>query len=210
MHKHLKSWRSLVALGSVAAATVAILLLVPSAGSHAGAARRPGSAAHSVQHPTAAPHTADSTLPSNCAPNSPSAAACAAGQQQASHMASTAFPSSPPPGQSDLTQDQAISDAEQGTATASSLSAPPTAQLTTYGDAASMLGESATPAISPSLSVWIVSLSGAINTVGVPLPPGVSPQPATSFTVILDAANGNWIDKCYDCSVSGTASAKKK
>lgn len=83
---------------------------------------------------------------------------------------------SPPPGQSHLTESQALDSARGGTAT------PAAARLMDYRTAAALLGEGANPQLPPGATVWVVTV--------------YQPQ---QYSVILNGANGTVIDSCMGC-----------
>lgn len=82
----------------------------------------------------------------------------------------------PPPGQTHLTESQALDSARGGAAY------PAAARLMDYRSAAALLGEGADPKLAPATEVWVVTV--------------YQPQ---QFTVILNGANGTVIDSCIGC-----------
>jgi hypothetical protein len=113
----------------------------------------------------------------------------------------------PPSATSYMTRAEAIQTAEQWAPKSRGTDAH--AEFTTYADAAEFVGESPTPDVDPQTEVWLVTVfahpDGFIYRPG----PGTQAQPSaptpSSYTVIMDAANGSTIDTCAPCAQQLTA-----
>ncbi|MGH9169942.1 MAG: hypothetical protein ACRD0Z_03600 [Acidimicrobiales bacterium] len=194
----------MVLLVSLIAAVLSLVTFAPSNG-HAS---RPAFRSE-VQHKSKPLQSVASTLAPGCAPNAPSVAACSAGQQEVTQQNSTLFPPSPATGQTWLTATQAVTIAQQYAGVSSST--PAVADQTTYAIAASLADEAADDYMSPGLTVWLVSISGSIPTAGIQgLPTAESSTSIQGFTVILDAANGEAIDRLWGTAVPSPAIAASK
>lgn len=71
------------------------------------------------------------------------------------------------------------------------------ARRMTYAQAAALIGESPNPTVDPDTNVWVVTVDASPgNGWYRPIPGQASPS---SYTVIMDAANGRAIDLCSPC-----------
>jgi hypothetical protein len=115
------------------------------------------------------------------------------------------FPAAPAAGASNITQAQAeteglkLGDTPPTSAPGSGApsSAPVWAKFMTYGAATQILGDGGNQLVSTSTPVWIVTVESPKTTDGGPGSPGTV---KSSYTAILDAATGQFIDMCTGCS----------
>lgn len=95
-----------------------------------------------------------------------------------------------------LNESQAIGAAENWSPGSSGSSAH--GQRMTYAEAASSVGESPNPLVNPDTNVWVVTVDASPGDGWFrPSPSEASPS---SYTVIMDAANGSTIDICSPCT----------
>lgn len=67
----------------------------------------------------------------------------------------------------------------------------------TYAQAAALIGESPNPSVAPDTTVWVVTVDASPGSGWYRPIPGQAPP--SSYTVIMDAANGRAIDLCSPC-----------
>jgi hypothetical protein len=106
-------------------------------------------------------------------------------------------------GTTPISQSQAEQEAD-GMASSSSAptDTPDDAQLVTYSQASSLLGQAANPAVPQQTQVWIVTVYRPFGLYSVPPAYASSAPMPDMFTVILDASNGAPIDACAGCGAN--------
>lgn len=148
---------------------------------------------------TSAPTT---TLPP-CPPNLPPGVTCdpqaiAAARASAQSQAQENWPA-----QSSTYLSESQAEAAAETWNPASSGYPAHGQQMTYGQAAALVGESPNPSVNPDTNVWVVTVDAPPGDGWYRQIPGeASPS---SYTVILDAANGSAIDICSPCMAQITA-----
>ncbi|MDA8400010.1 MAG: hypothetical protein M0008_08195 [Actinomycetota bacterium] len=110
------------------------------------------------------------------------------------------------PSGSEISEQQALLIAG-GSRSANKHRPPEYAKLTTYLRAENLMGEPtpSNPYINPTTPVWIVTVIATVPLWSHPAPlsPAQKYPPVTSYTVILDAFNGQAVDLCEGCHSVG-------
>jgi glucose/arabinose dehydrogenase len=177
----------LLLVAGAAVVTAATAGAILSGTSHAASGSSPPAPLGVVSSPT-------------CAPNTPAAVNC---QQVLAQAESQAAAQWPPTSTAYLTQETAIAIARRA-GTSAAQAAPAQALFTTYTSAAALVGASVNPNLASTTEVWVVTVDAPINLgrvsePSVPLGANPSPSIGSSYTVILDATNGQPIALCSPC-----------